>query len=370
MEAVIIYIFRGVLSVIYFFLKLIPTNKRKIVYISRQANKMTIDFRMLKAEFNRRDKNIKQVFLCKRLKEDLWHSFLYFFTILRQMYHLATSKVAIIDSYCIPVCICHHKKSLFVLQIWHALGKIKKSGYQTLDAPSGREKKLAKLMCMHKNYDKIIVGSKIFDSAYMGAFNAKKEQLLHYGLPRIDYLLNFESKIKDKIYTKYPEFKGKKIVYYVPTFRTYKVDGPNEMVKKYNPKDFVLIIHNHPNQKLNIEDKKVYFCKDFKSAELLTIADYVITDYSSMCLEAAVLNKKVLFYVYDYDKYMQENGVNLDVKKALPSCTFKDIDEIFKIIKTDKYDIKAYQKFRKLYLPKLPSNSAKKIADYIMKKVM
>lgn len=370
MKIIAIYIFKGTLKFIYFFLKLFPTNKRKIVFISRQSDEINLDFEMLKKEIEKRHKNIKMIFLCNRIKKGFLNEIGYCFIILRQMFNLATSKVAIIDSYIIPVCILNHKKSLFVLQIWHSIGKIKKSGYQTLDTKSGRNSKVAKIMNMHKNYDKIIAGGEAFDEFYQKGFNVKKDKLLHYGLPRIDYLLKNEERIKIEILNKYPNFKNKKIVYYVPTFRKYQVNGLEEMIKNYNPKDFILIVRGHPNQKLNIDHSKVYECLEFKSTELLTIADYVITDYSSICLEAAVLNKKILFYTYDHDKYISENGINLDALKILPSLASRNIKDLFKIIKENKYDDKAYQKFRKKYLPKNLGNSTKLIVSYIMKKVI
>lgn len=370
MEVVGIYVFKSFLKFVYFFLKLFPTNNKKIVFISRQSDKITIDFRLLSKELIKRDKNLKIVFFCRRLKKGLFNHMLYFFHIFRQMFHLATSRLVIIDSYCIPVCILHHKKSLFVLQIWHSIGKIKKSGYQTLDAPSGRSSKIAKLMCMHKNYDKIITGSKAFDAAYEASFNVTKDKFLHYGLPRIDYLINNEKRLRKKIYKSYPEFKNKKIVYYVPTFRTYEALSVKKLIEHYHQEDFILIIRNHPNQNIEINNPNIYTCPEFKSGDLLAIANYVITDYSSICLDAAVLNKKVLFYVDDYEKYLQQNGMNLDVYKEYPTLAFKDIEEVFKIIKTDKYDNKAYQQFRYKYLPNKLGNSTRLIADYIMKQVI
>ena len=82
-----------------------------------------------------------------------------------------------------------------------------------------------------------------------------------------------------------------------------------------------------------------------------------------------MLDKKVLFYVYDYDKYMSENGINLDPVKVLPTCTSRNIKDLFEIIKNDSYDIKAYESFRKKYLPKELGNSTKLIVDYIFKNI-
>ena len=56
---------------------------------------------------------------------------------------------------------------------------------------------------------------------------------------------------------------------------------------------------------------------------------------------------------------MSENGINLDFTKVLPTCTSKNIKDLIKIIKDDSYDIKAYETFRKKYLPKELGNSTK-----------
>lgn len=369
MKYVAIHIFKLFLKIIYFFLKLLPTNNKKIVFISRQSNDINIDFKLIKEELEKRDKDIKMVFICKRLEKGIKSKISFFFTIIRQMYNLATSKVAVLDSYCIPVSVLKHKKSLYVLQIWHSIGKIKKSGYQTLDTPSGRDKKMAELMCMHKNYNNIIAGSEAFDEFYEEGFNVGKDILLHYGLPRIDYLINSKEKVKSEILKEYPEFKNKKIVLYAPTFRTYETDAIEKITKSYNPKDFILIVKSHHNQLLSINSDDIYTCDDFRSVDILTVADYVITDYSSIALEAAILNIKLLFYVYDYEKYNSQNGLNIDFHKTLPNCSSKDIKELIKIINNDSYDNKSYQEFRKKYLPKELGKSTELITDLIITKL-
>lgn len=359
---------KAILRFIYFFMKLFKTNNNKIVFISRQTDEIHIDFKLIAEEIKKRDNNIKMIFLCKRMKNGIKGKIEYVIELFKQMYHLATSKMAIIDSYCIPVCVLKHKKSLTVLQIWHSIGKIKKSGYQTLDTPSGRSSKMAKAMCMHKNYDAIIAGGEAFDKFYEEGFNVKKDVLLHYGLPRIDHIIDVSLSKDKKIFNKYPELRGKKIVYYAPTFRTYDVDGPQDLIDKYNKDDFALIITCHPNQKLNINKEGIYLLSlnDFDVADILSVSDYLICDYGSISLEGAILHKKTLYYLYDYKEYMENNGLNLDPKISMPTCSFEKIDDILDIIKNDKYDMKALDEFTKKYLPSKLGESTKLIVDYVM----
>lgn len=66
---------------------------------------------------------------------------------------------------------------------------------------------------------------------------------------------------------------------------------------------------------------------------------------------------------------MKENGINLDATKVLPTCTSKNIKDLFKIINENSYDVKAYEDFRKKYLPSKLGQSTKLIVDYIMKNI-
>ena len=368
MKIFLIEIFKLFLKIVYFFLKFLPTTN-KITFISRQTNYIHIDFKLISEEIKKRNSNIKLVFLCQRLNKGLLNYLKYLWMIFRQMYHIATSKVVVLDSYCIPISVLQHKKSLIVVQIWHSIGKIKKSGYQTLGTESGRSSEIAKHMCMHKNYTVIIVGGKAFDKFYEQGFNVKKDVLLHYGLPRIDNLLDNYNLSREKFFNKFPELVGKKIVYYAPTFRNYHVDGYKQLFDKYNPNDFALITSFHPNQKLEITNNNIYVMnlKEFNANELISVCDYIITDYSSIALEAAVLNKKTLYFLYDYNEYMQKNGLNLDPKISMPTCSFQRIEPILDIIVHDKYDDDALKNYRKKYLPPKLGHSTELIVDYIMK---
>ena len=127
----LIVIGKMLLKILYFFMKFIPTKKNRILFLSRQSNSLTLDFKLI---INKLPKSYDIKYVCNRFEGKKADKKIFLFLILtiKSMYYLATSKVCIIDSYSLPVSILKHKKSLKIIQIWHALGKIKKSGYQTL----------------------------------------------------------------------------------------------------------------------------------------------------------------------------------------------------------------------------------------------
>ena len=138
MKIVILKIAIVFLNIIYFVMKLFPT-KKKITFISRQGNQAPLDFLLLKEGLEHQLQEYQIVLLSKKLtqQDNIIIKIKYCFHIIRQMYHIATSKLVILDSYCIPVCLLHHKKELKVIQMWHSVGTMKKFGYSVLDKKEG-----------------------------------------------------------------------------------------------------------------------------------------------------------------------------------------------------------------------------------------
>ena len=163
---ILIKIFIVLINIVYFFIKLLPT-RNKIVMISRQSNKVNNDFRLLGKEL---EKKYKVVYLCKTLdggvKSKMKTRIKYGFHMFRQMYHLATSRVCILDSYCPTVSILKHKKKLKVIQIWHSVGTMKKFGYDILDQDEGNSSKMANALKMHPNIFTIMTNKGIKSFSY------------------------------------------------------------------------------------------------------------------------------------------------------------------------------------------------------------
>jgi len=287
--------------------------------------------------------------------------------IFAQLYHLATSRVCITDGYNISISVLEHKKTLKVFQLWHSLGAIKKFGYQTLN--TNKSKKIAKILRMHRNYDYITCSSDAMIKYFSKSFNYSKKNFVPIGLPRIDYLLKNTKKNKKKIYMKFPEFKNKKIILYAPTFRennNYKI---NELIDAIDFKKFILIIKSHPVMDYEINYKRnVYTCDDFSSLQLLAVANYVITDYSGISIEASVLEKPVYLYLYDYKEYNKYPGINIDLKNELSDYIFEDANLLYRKLSNETYDINVIKKFKEKYVTSCNGDVTHKLANFILKK--
>src|SRR5699024_1798284 len=62
--------------------------------------------------------------------------------------------------------------------------------------------------------------------------------------------------------------------------------------------------------------------------ELLTAVDILITDYSSLPFEFALLHRPMIFYVPDLDTYSNYRGLWEPLSGSLPEPITKDTDEL------------------------------------------
>lgn len=363
-----VILLRWILNFIYFFMKLLPTNKNKVLFLSRQSNTPTEDFMFLEARLRELKPELKTVMITKRADKSFSDLFVFALQTLGSMFHLATASVCVLDSYWPAVSMLKHKDSLAVIQIWHAMGKIKKSGYQSLDKGLGRSSMIAHEMRMHRNYDVIIAGGKAFNPFYCASFGVDESVLYNVGLPRMDMLRENTEKCRRQFYDAYPELEGEKIVLYAPTFRKGQILDPKPIVDAF---DFnghqQLIIKRHPNQRLNEENLgQAMTCDEVPTSTVLSVCDCVITDYSAITIEAAILKKPVYFYLFDYEDYLSRNGLNVLLSDEFPDSVFTSPDKLFDSIENGTYDFDNYKRFCEKFLPDQSGRATDKIAALII----
>ncbi len=360
------------LKVIYFFLKLLP-QKNKITCISRQTDSPTQEFLMLKDRIAKEKPEIHVVILCKTLNGGAKASFiskcLYGFHIFKQMYHTATSKVVVLDTYCIPVSLLNHKKNLKVIQMWHSMGTMKLFGYTALDTLEGSGSRLARLMRMHRNYDYVFASSDAYKEHLASGFDCDINKIMTMPLPRLDLLKSkdYEASAREKIFAKYPDLKEKPVVLYCPTFRLEEKEfekALKRLLAVFNFEKYNLVVKLHPLSKV-ILPENVADAKGFSSMDLLFIANHVISDYSCIVYEAAVRNIPLYFYDFDIDMYLKNRGLAIDYFGELPGVISNNPEEIVKGIES-AYDMAALAAFADKYITPTEDVTGK-IVDFIFK---
>lgn len=367
MEKLFGKVFGFVVNFVYLFFKLRKT-ENKITFISRQSETPSFDFCCLINEIKENYPDCKVDVLCKMIPKSFMGKVSYSFEMLRQMKSLASSKVVVIDGYCILVCMLKHKKDLTVIQTWHALGAIKKFGWQSLGAKEGRNERLSIAMHMHRNYDYVLAPSKKTAEFYSKAFDMPMEKIKIFSLPRVDYILDGKDR-KEEFYSLNPNMADKKLFLYLPTFRSREAAAAKQLTAQFeNKNDYQLIISTHP---LSVVEKDERFSVkgSFSSYDLMKMADVIITDYSACAFEASVLLKPIYFFVPDYKFYMKNRGVNVDIKKEFPSAAFEKADKLAQAIEKNDYDMNSLVKFKNTYVENADTNNTKNLTEFIIEQM-
>lgn len=374
MMEVIIRIGAFFLQAVYSLCKLFPV-KKKVVFLSRQHDSSNSDFDLLIKQLKEDDPEIECVVLAKMIHGNILSKLSYVFHIFVQLYHLATSQVAILDTYCIPVSLLHHRDSLTVIQIWHAVGAFKKFGYSILGKEEGSSERVAKAMRMHDHYDYVCTSSEAALPSFAEAFHTDESHMIIYPLPHLDQLKDpvYKEKRVEEIYKEYPSLNGnKKIILYAPTFRKDATDMNQvvtSMCEQIDFQNYELIVKLHPLTIQTIDQRSCIIDRKFTTADMLFVSDYVITDYSAIVFEAAFLNKPLYFYTFDYDTYLDKRDFYLDYEKEMPGLISDEFSEIMDNIEQEKTDLFMIRRFSTEYITAPKESFTKDLACFIEKHI-
>jgi len=227
------------------------------------------------------------------------------------MYWYARARYVFIDNYFIPASSCKKRPETFLVQLWHASGSLKKFGFDSSeDIPSFYIGNPA------KNYDLVTTSAPLCSKHYSTAFQVPIEICKTTGISRTDYFFNqnYVDGAKDSFYNRYPEYINKKILLWAPTFRGNaahpEIVGIDTIVNlKLNP-EWVVLAKLHP-----LAAKKYSIPQpEFSTEILMIVADLLITDYSTVLFEFALLRKPIILYVPDYNTYRENRGLYYDLE--------------------------------------------------------
>ena len=358
--------------------------KNEVALVSRQSSKPSQDFRMLKES------------LVELLGKNCVHYYLttpefagkraFVAGMLAQFKAVRTSRVVVIDGYIPAVSIPKKRKGVTVIQMWHAIGVTKKSGFQNVGMPSGRSEWEAKIACMHENYDHIVVASERAIDYYMQVFNYERSYFKPLGMPHIDCLLNpekldFAQNTLLEISEKYPWLdEGKHVVMYAPTFRSREEKTPwieQSLVKlmKHCNDDTIVLFSGHPFDKQVAEElrdkyKNLRVIPDYSTTELVKKVDVMISDYSTVAFEASLAGVRVCFYVPDYDEYKRNFGLNLDFLDPQICFGSRSAAEVMQVAQSDDHPgFDAWKKFTDDYFYGVRFGCTKRVANFVAKPI-
>ena len=363
---------------LYPLLRLLPLKKKWIVFESMWGSKFSCNPRYL---YEYIDKNHPDYTCIWSLKDECIPitgngvrvrrlSWKYLYYMARAKYFV--NNVNFADSY-------EKRKGQIEVQTMHGT-PLKTIGLDVPgDFPTKKSEKKYIRKC--KRWDYLIVQSKFVADLAPSAFKFENT-IMDTGYPRTDILYSSNneeemSRLKEKLGLP----KDKKVIMYAPTWRVrdkFELMLDLEKMKEKFSDEYVLILRLHhfsaKGWKGVPADGFVYDLTDYESIEdLYIITDILITDYSSVMFDYAVLDRPMLFFTYDLDEYRDKlRGFNIDIEKEAPGPLLYTSDEVLDAIEhldeTIENSKQRVDAFHETYIPYECENSSEKVFNMMQGK--
>lgn len=285
---------------------------------------------------------------------------------------LATSKYVFLNDNFMPMASLNFSPEAVVTQLWHAEGAFKKFG---LSAPLTDEVAARENKCSEK-LTYVVCSSKKVAPIYAEAFGVEESKILPLGAPRIDSLLAEKdvALLREEFDQKHPECKGKKLVLYAPTFRD-DPEANKRLLEKIDMNcfnrelgdEYSLLVKLHPQINAGVTaEGTVDVTQNHDIGDLTLICDMLITDYSSACMDFALLSKPCVFFAFDLEEYEKERSFYFDYESYVPGAVAKNFSEVVEAIKNPRADEEKLRRFREFNFDYTDCENCRRIFEYII----
>ncbi|MFI1221771.1 MULTISPECIES: CDP-glycerol glycerophosphotransferase family protein [unclassified Streptomyces] len=232
------------------------------------------------------------------------------------------------------------------LQTWHG-SAYKRMGFDERRVRLQNAPRRERLQQAVDRFDHFLVRSEHDVHTLARAYLLPEERLLRTGYPRNDALVAERTRSETEGRLPRPPLARelglddhKKTVLYAPTFR----GGPGRQRKSRLPLDVrefaerfgdthTLLVRSH-----YLESARLPVCppgtvvdvsRHHDVSELLALTDVLVTDYSSIMFDFALLDRPVVLFAPDLDAYADQRGSYFDLREKAPGPVTETPDELF-----------------------------------------
>ncbi|QOV10414.1 CDP-glycerol glycerophosphotransferase family protein [Viridibacillus arvi] len=296
---------------------------------------------------------------------------------LKGLYHLATGSKVLIDNYFAILSATPFREGVECIQLWHAAGAIKKFALQDPSIMFRSPSAVKRFEKVYGRMTKVIIGSDEMVPIFRSAFGMRQDQFLRFGIPRTDFYFKQEEEnnARSEILKLYPQLEEKKVILYAPTFRDQQLleqKIPLNFVEIMDSlgEDFAMVIKLHPAVAHNVESIAhpaiVSVANDVPISKLLFVTDYLISDYSSIPFEFALLGKPQIFYPYDLEAYEMERGFWTDYEQLVPGPVVSNDEELVYVLLHHEFNQEQVEAFSNDWNTYSDGHASERLAAYLM----
>ena len=281
------------------------------------------------------------------------------------------------------------RKGQIYIETWHGV-PLKRMGFDIetdVDPRQTKSHMRKKYKHKAKKMTYMISSSEFYTEKLTSSFGldrfCNRDIFLNTGYPRNDFLFHFT---KEDVRVRKEQLgipEGKKVILYTPTWRdtqyvngkiTYQVEVDLDKLSEELGDDYVILFRAHHHVKkvegAEAENSNVINVANIDEINnLYIISDMLITDYSSTMFDFAILNRPLVFFMYDLDEYANDvRGFYFDIDE-LPGPIVKDVNQLADTIKAS-FDmtpyLERYEKFNEKFNQYNHGDSAAKLLDMVI----
>jgi CDP-ribitol ribitolphosphotransferase len=294
---------------------------------------------------------------------------LYALRVVRGMYHLRTAGLVVVDNAWLPVHVAPHAGRTTVVQVWHAVGALKRFGVDTVPPPVEPERSF-----LHRHYDWVITSGEASREPWSRALRTPLERVVALGSARTDALLDADALAasRTRVLAAYPALRDRRVITYAPTFRgrgrsKRPAPGldPTRLRAALDPGD-VLVLKSHPNLDRSLVDTAGFDVIVDPAADMndvLAATDILVTDFSSSIFEYALLRRPLVLLVGDLAEYEREPGLYLDYGAGMIGTQVADTDGAIDAIRSNRFDLTGYDAFIARHLGACDGHASRRFVD-------
>ncbi|WP_338697120.1 CDP-glycerol glycerophosphotransferase family protein [Streptomyces sp. Q6] len=234
------------------------------------------------------------------------------------------------------------------LQTWHG-SAYKRMGYDEIRHKTQNAPQRERLARAVGRFDRFLVRSEHDVTTLARAYRIPEERLMRVGYPRNDRLV--EARRRDERQGRFPRPAlaaalgipdHKAIVLYAPTFRGTPTSKKArllldvaEFAERFGD-THVLLVRAHYMEAATLPVTPAGTVVDVSAhhdvSELLTLADVLITDYSSIMFDYALLDRPIVHFAPDLDTYTAERGSYFDLRARAAGPVVDTQDELHRAL--------------------------------------
>lgn len=181
------------------------------------------------------------------------------------------------------------------------------------------------------------------------AFRLREKVLLRVGYPRNDALVRARGAAeRPSLAAELGIPADRRILLYAPTFRhqgqrRFTLPFDVERFAESFGDEYVLLVRahylNHVVLPPSVRGRVIDVSAHHDVTPVLALADALITDYSSVMFDYALLDRPMLFFTHDYEEYVHEGrGTYFDLPERAPGPIVRTEDELHSVLRSMSLD--------------------------------